>query len=60
MKCGTDTRIKTINGMELRMLLYQYKYLNPRLFYPYVSLEGSFVTYDNKTYVGRGLVIDCV
>ena len=33
-------------------------YLHPRTFYSYISLENSFVSFDDETYVGRGLVLD--
>ena len=32
--------------------------LRPRMFYSYISLENSFVSYDYETYVRRGLVRD--
>ena len=35
-------------------------YLQPRMFYWYISLENSFVSCDYGTNVGRGFVLDWI
>ena len=53
-----DTINFNINPMTESIIQLYCMYLQPRMFYWYISLENSFVSCDYGTNVGRGFVLD--